>query len=61
MRAQLDTSNGALVFWREVPAGLRGHRLKATRPALRWARSPHWVKVKNPKASAAKAEEDWDR
>jgi hypothetical protein len=43
--------------------GLRGHRQQAAGLALSVGRSPHWVKVKKPKAPAVKreAEEDWGR
>jgi bifunctional non-homologous end joining protein LigD len=46
-----------------LQARLRGHRVEAARLALRSGRSPHWLKVKNPKAPAVKreAEENWGR
>jgi len=52
---------GALVFDAACQLGCEGIVSKRLGSSYRSGRSPHWVKVKNPKAPAMKreAEEDW--
>ena len=54
---------GAIVFREACKLGCEGIVSKRLGPSYRSGRSPHWVKVKNPKAPAVKreAEEDWGR
>src|SRR6516225_8019022 len=54
---------GAIVFREACKLGCEGIVLKRLGSMYRSGRSPHWVKVKNPKAPAVKreAEEDWGR
>jgi ATP-dependent DNA ligase len=55
--------DGALVFGPACQLGCEGIVSKRLGSTYRRGRSPHWVKVKNPKAPAVKreAEEDWGR
>jgi bifunctional non-homologous end joining protein LigD len=55
--------DGAVVFREACKLGCEGIVSKRLGSLYRSGRSPHWVKVKNPKASAVKreAEEDWSR
>jgi bifunctional non-homologous end joining protein LigD len=54
---------GAIVFREACKLGCEGIVSKRLGSMYRSGRSPHWVKVKNPKAPAVKreAEEDWGR
>jgi bifunctional non-homologous end joining protein LigD len=53
--------DGAIVFREACKLGCEGIMSKRLGSLYRSGRSPHWVKVKNPKAPAVKreAEEDW--
>jgi ATP-dependent DNA ligase len=55
--------DGAIVFRGACKLGCEGIVSKRLGSPYRSGRSPHWVKVKNPKAPAVKreAEEDWRR
>jgi bifunctional non-homologous end joining protein LigD len=55
--------DGATVFEHACKLGCEGIVSKRLRSPYRSGRSPHWVKVKNPKAPAVKreGEEDWGR
>ena len=55
--------DGALVFGAACQLGCEDIVSKRLGSPYRSGRSPHWVKVKNPKAPAVKreAEEDWGR
>jgi bifunctional non-homologous end joining protein LigD len=55
--------DGAVVFREACKLGCEGIVSKRLGSLYRSGRSPHWVKVKNPKAPAVKreAEEDWSR
>jgi len=55
--------DGAIVFREACRLGCEGIVSKRLSAAYRSGRSPHWVKVKNPKAPAVRreAEEDWGR
>jgi bifunctional non-homologous end joining protein LigD len=55
--------DGAMVFRKACELGCEGIVSKRLGSPYRSGRSPHWVKVKNPKAPAVKreAEEDWGR
>jgi bifunctional non-homologous end joining protein LigD len=56
-----DEEDGAIVFHEACKLGCEGIVSKRLGSTYRSGRSPHWVKVKNPKAPAVKreAEEDW--
>ena len=53
--------NGEIIFKHAYKLGCEGIVSKRLGSMYRSGRSPHWVKVKNPKAPAVKreAEEDW--
>jgi bifunctional non-homologous end joining protein LigD len=53
--------DGAIVFREACKLGCEGIVSKRLGSMYRRGRSPHWVKVKNPKAPAVRreAEEDW--
>jgi bifunctional non-homologous end joining protein LigD len=55
--------DGAIVYREACRLGCEGIVSKRLGSPYRSGRSPHWVKVKNPKAPAVKreAEEDWGR
>jgi bifunctional non-homologous end joining protein LigD len=55
--------DGAIVFREAYKLGCEGIVSKRLGSPYRSGRSPHWVKVKNPKAPAVRreAEEDWGR
>src|SRR5689334_17233922 len=55
--------DGAIVYREACKLGCEGIVSKRLGSPYRSGRSPHWVKVKNPKAPAVKreAEEDWGR
>jgi ATP-dependent DNA ligase len=55
--------DGAIVFREACKLGCEGIVSKRLSSTYRSGRSPHWVKVKNPKAPAVtrEAEEDWGR
>jgi ATP-dependent DNA ligase len=55
--------DGEIVFQHACKLGCEGIVSKRLGSPYRSGRSPHWVKVKNPKAPAVKreAEEDWGR
>jgi bifunctional non-homologous end joining protein LigD len=55
--------DGAIVFREACELGCEGIVSKRLGSMYRRGRSPHWIKVKNPNASAVKreAEEDWGR
>ena len=55
--------NGEIIFKHACKLGCEGIVSKRLGSLYRSGRSPHWVKVKNPKAPAVKreAEEDWGR
>jgi bifunctional non-homologous end joining protein LigD len=55
--------DGAIVFREACRLGCEGIVSKRLGSSYRSGRSPHWVKVKNPKAPAVRreAEEDWGR
>jgi bifunctional non-homologous end joining protein LigD len=55
--------DGDIVFQHACKLGCEGIVSKRLGSHYRSGRSPHWVKVKNPKAPAVKreAEEDWER
>jgi bifunctional non-homologous end joining protein LigD len=55
--------DGAIVYRHACKLGCEGTVSKRLGSPYRSGRSPHWVKVKNPKAPAVKreAEEDWSR
>ena len=55
--------DGAIVFREACKLGCEGIVSKQLGSPYRSGRSPHWVKVKNPKAPAVRreAEEDWSR
>jgi bifunctional non-homologous end joining protein LigD len=55
--------DGAIVFREACRLGCEGVVSKRLGSPYRSGRSPHWIKVKNPKAPAVKreAEEDWGR
>jgi bifunctional non-homologous end joining protein LigD len=55
--------DGATVYREACKLGCEGIVSKRFGSPYRSGRSPHWVKVKNPKAPAVKreAEEDWGR
>jgi bifunctional non-homologous end joining protein LigD len=57
------TEDGEIVFREACKLGCEGIVSKRLGSPYRSGRSPHWVKVKNPKAPAVKreAEEDWGR
>jgi bifunctional non-homologous end joining protein LigD len=57
------TEDGAIVFREACKLGCEGIVSKRFGSPYRSGRSPHWVKVKNPKAPAVtrEAEEDWGR
>jgi ATP-dependent DNA ligase len=56
-----DLGDGEIVFAHACKLGCEGIVSKRLGSPYRSGRSPHWVKVKNPKAPAVKreAEEDW--
>ena len=51
--------DGASVYRAACQLGCEGIVSKRLGSLYRTGRSPHWVKVKNPKAPAREAEEDW--
>jgi bifunctional non-homologous end joining protein LigD len=55
--------DGAIVFREACKLGCEGIVSKRLGSSYRSGPSPHWVKVKNPKAPTVKreAEEDWGR
>jgi hypothetical protein len=55
--------DGEIIFKHACRLGCEGIVSKRLGSLYRSGRSPHWVKVKNPKAPAVKreAEEDWGR
>ena len=55
--------DGAIVYREACKLGCEGIVSKRIGSPYRFGRSPHWVKVKNPKAPAVRreAEEDWGR
>jgi bifunctional non-homologous end joining protein LigD len=55
--------DGGILFAHACKLGCEGIVSKRLGSPYRSGRSPHWVKVKNPKAPAVKrkAEEDWGR
>ena len=55
--------DGDIVFKHACKLGCEGIVSKRLGSAYRSGRSPHWLKVKNPRAPAVKreAEEDWGR
>jgi bifunctional non-homologous end joining protein LigD len=55
--------DGAIVFREACRLGCEGIVSKRLGSPYRSGRSPHWVKVKNPKAPAVRreAEEDWSK
>ena len=55
--------DGEIVFAHACKLGCEGIVSKRLGSLYRSGRSPHWIKVKNPKAPAVKreAEEDWGR
>jgi bifunctional non-homologous end joining protein LigD len=55
--------DGDIVFEHACKLGCEGIVSKRLGSAYRAGRSPHWVKIKNPKAPAVRreAEEDWSR
>ena len=55
--------DGEIIFKHACKLGCEGIVSKPLGSPYRSGRSPHWVKVKNPKAPAVKreAEEDWRR
>ena len=55
--------DGAIVFREACKLACEGIVSKRLGSLYRSGRSPHWLKVKNPKAPAVKreAEEDWGR
>jgi bifunctional non-homologous end joining protein LigD len=55
--------DGEIVFREACKLGCEGIVSKRLGSLYRRGRSPHWIKVKNPKAPAVKreAEEDWAR
>ena len=55
--------DGEIIFKHACKLGCEGIVSKRLGSMYRSGRSPHWVKVKNPKAPAVKreAEEDWGR
>jgi bifunctional non-homologous end joining protein LigD len=55
--------DGAIIFKQACKLGCEGIVSKRLGSSYRSGRSPHWVKVKNPKAPAVRreAEEDWGR
>ena len=55
--------DGKIVFEHAYKLGCEGIVSKRLGSPYRSGRSPHWVKVKNPKAPAVKreADEDWGR
>jgi bifunctional non-homologous end joining protein LigD len=55
--------DGATVYREACKLGCEGIVSKRLGSPYRPRRSPHWVKVRNPKAPAVKreTEEDWDR
>jgi bifunctional non-homologous end joining protein LigD len=55
--------DGEIVFEHACKLGCEGIVSKRLGSLYRSGRSPHWVKIKNPKAPAVKreAEEDWER
>jgi bifunctional non-homologous end joining protein LigD len=55
--------NGKIVFEHACKLGCEGIVSKRLGSPYRRGRSPHWIKVKNPKAPAVtrEAEEDWGR
>jgi bifunctional non-homologous end joining protein LigD len=55
--------DGAIVFREACKLGCEGIVSKRLGSAYRSGRSPHWIKVKNPKAPTVRreAEEDWGR
>jgi bifunctional non-homologous end joining protein LigD len=55
--------DGEIVFKHACKLGCEGIVSKRLGSMYRSGRSPHWVKVKNPKAPAVRreAEEDWGR
>jgi bifunctional non-homologous end joining protein LigD len=57
------TEDGEIVFREACKLGCEGIVSKRFGSPYRSGRSPHWIKVKNPKAPAVKreAEEDWGR
>ena len=59
----MSISDGAIVFREACRLGCEGIVSKRLASRYRSGRSPHWLKIKSPKAPAVKreAEEDWDR
>jgi bifunctional non-homologous end joining protein LigD len=55
--------DGDILFAQACKLGCEGIVSKRLGSPYRSGRSPHWVKIKNPKAPAVKreAEEDWSR
>jgi bifunctional non-homologous end joining protein LigD len=55
------TGDGAIIYKHACKLGCEGIVSKRLGSPYRSGRSPHWVKVKNPKAPAVtrEAEEDW--
>ena len=55
------SDDGAMIFKHACTLGCEGIASKRLDSPYSSGRSPHWVKVKNPKAPAVKreAEEDW--
>jgi ATP-dependent DNA ligase len=62
-RCLSSLSDGETVIRHTCELDLEGIVSKRKDPAYRSGRSPDWLKMKNPEASAAKreAEEDWRR
>ena len=60
---EIFEGDGAILFEHACKLGCEGIVSKRLGSTYRSGRSPHWVKVKNPKAPAVKreAEEDWAR
>src|SRR6516164_9062063 len=63
VRNEVYKDGGAIVFREACKLGCEGIVSKRLGSMYRSGRSPHWVKVKNPKAPAVKreVEEDWGR
>jgi hypothetical protein len=60
---RVGEGDGEIIFKHACKLGCEGIVSKRLGSLYRSGRSPHWVKVKNPKAPAVKreAEEDWGR
>ena len=63
LNEHLDHEDAALVFAHACKLGYEGIVSKHKDSPYRSGRSPHWIKMKNPKVPAVKreAEEDWGR